>query len=96
MIWESHTILRYLAALPAPCADRRFAGREDRGRALDGLALGGPQLRAYARGVRGRAKKRPRSAACRFRRRRRRICAELLAIADRHLGRVGGGSRWAG
>ena len=40
VIWESNTILRYLAATACAAAHRRDAGGEDAGRALDGLDAG--------------------------------------------------------
>ncbi len=58
VIWESNTILRYLAALHAPQLAGRDAGREDAGRALDGFPAGGRQPR-LPRGLQGR------EAACR-------------------------------
>ena len=53
VIWESNTILRYLAAKERAAADRRDAGRAHRGRALDGFPAGGGQPR-LSRGLQGR------------------------------------------
>ena len=59
VIWESNTILRYLAALHAPALHRRDARREDHGRALDGLAARRAQY-ALCGGVQGRQERSPR------------------------------------
>ena len=83
VIWESNTILRYLAATRAAALTGATPAEKDRGRALDGLAARLDQL-ALPDDVQG-LQEAGRGARVRLTPRKAKELASLLSLADGHL-----------